>query len=82
MHNSGPCDFDPTEWARSDRQIKGKIKLFDKEGDMNQANADFNNLTPKNAQEIADIGRVGELSNGNTVTVSSISSDGRATLSI
>lgn len=63
------------------RPTKGRSKLFEKKGGLNQANKDFDGLIPSEVKDIPG-GRVGKLSDGSIVIVRSKSSDGRPTLEV
>ena len=68
------------EGAIEGKRTKGKSKIYEKEGDMESANSDFDALNPENVKEI-DGGRVGELPNGDKAIVRG-SKDSRPTLEI
>lgn len=74
---------DLIEDAKPGRRTKGKIKQYEKEGGVDQANKDFDDLNPNDVKEIDTnygTGRAGTLEDGTKVTVRPGSSDGRPTL--
>jgi uncharacterized protein RhaS with RHS repeats len=75
-----PVD-DIIEDATEGRETKGRTKQYEKPGNMDDANKDFDKLKPQNVREF-DKGRVGELPDGRKVNVRDQSSDGRPTLEV
>ncbi|MBT0721501.1 hypothetical protein HGT70_09415 [Rosenbergiella collisarenosi] len=63
------------------RKTSGRSKLFDRAGNIDVANKEFNALSPVNIRDI-DRGRAGELLDGRTIIVRDKSTDGRPTLEI
>jgi RHS repeat-associated protein len=72
----------PIPGTKPGRPTKGRTKQFEKPGDINDANQDFDDLKPENVRPLPNGGRVGDLPGGQTVVVRPTSSDGRPTVEI
>ncbi|HFP7162769.1 TPA: RHS repeat-associated core domain-containing protein, partial [Salmonella enterica subsp. enterica serovar Enteritidis] len=66
-------------------QTTGRSRLYERPGGIDEANKDFDNLSPSDVKDIDNnyvTGRVGTLPDGRTVIVRDGSSDGRPTLEV
>ncbi|EHI7787796.1 TPA: hypothetical protein ACODJ5_004791, partial [Salmonella enterica subsp. salamae serovar 42:g,t:-] len=66
-------------------QTTGRSRLYERPGGIDEANKDFDNLSPSDVKDINNnrvTGRVGTLPDGRTVIVRDGSSDGRPTLEV
>ncbi|HDQ4098754.1 TPA: RHS repeat domain-containing protein, partial [Pseudomonas aeruginosa] len=71
----------PVPGATPGEKTRGPSQVWEKPGDSNTADDDFDNLSPTDVQEIP-VGRKGTLPDGRTVVVRPVSSDGRPTIEI
>ena len=60
----------------------GRSRLFEKKGDFNQANEDFDSLSPENVRDLSNGGRIGTLPDGRTIVVRPDSTQNVPTLEI
>ena len=67
--------------AKPGRETKGRTKQWNKTGNIDNANDDFDSLKPQKVKDIPG-GRTGELPDGRKINVRDHSSDGRPTLEI
>jgi hypothetical protein len=77
--NGNSC---PVSDTTPGRKTKGRTKQFEKPGDFDTANSDFDDLNPSNVKLLPNGGRVGALPNGDKVIVRPDSTDGRPTIEI
>jgi RHS repeat-associated protein len=68
--------------SRPGRATKGRTSQFERSGGFDQANADFDALSPTGVREIGGGGRLGTLPDGRTVIVRQNSSQGSPTLEV
>ncbi len=84
--NEAPKNVDDIlEDSEPGRRTKGKTEQFVKDGGLEKANEDFDNLKPSNVKNFntkKGPGRTGSLPDGRKATVRPKSSDGRSTLEI
>jgi hypothetical protein len=73
---------DLIDGSRPGRPTKGRTRQWDREGGVDQANEDFDNLRPNGVTQRPDGSRTGHLEDGKKVTVRPRSSDGRPTLEV
>ena len=66
----------------SGRKTKGRTKQFEKPGNFDTANDDFDDLNPSDIRPLPNGGRLGKLPNGDKVNVRPASTDGRPTIEI
>ncbi|WP_275472452.1 RHS repeat-associated core domain-containing protein, partial [Pseudomonas citronellolis] len=71
----------PVPGATPGEKTRGPSDIWEKPGDFDTANDDFDNLNPSNVQDIP-VGRRGTLPDGRTVVVRPDSKDGRPTIEI
>ena len=67
--------------AKPGRETKGHTKQWEKPGNMDDANKDFDSLNPQDVKNIPG-GRAGKLPDGRNINVRDHSSDGRPTLEV
>jgi hypothetical protein len=72
----------PVVGATRGRETKGQTTQWEKDGGMDEANNDFDQMNPSNVIQIPDGGRVGSLPDGRRIVVRPNSQDGRPTLEI
>lgn len=77
--DGGNCPIPDT---RLGKKTRGPTDQREKDGDIDTANNDFNNLGLSDVRDIPGIGRVGTLPDGRTVIIRPTSSDGRPTIEI
>ncbi len=80
--NSEKTVDDLTEDAKHENKTGNGTEVYNKEGGLQQAEKDFNDIVvPGSARPIAN-GKVGKTADGKTVNVRNESSDGRPTLEV
>jgi hypothetical protein len=72
----------PVPGATPGRDTKGRSEQWEKPGDMDDANKDFDDKAPQDVRPMPDGGRMGVLPDGRRINVRPNSSDGRPTLEI
>ena len=72
----------PVEGATPGRETKGSTTQWEKQGGMDEANNDFDEMNPTDIKSTPDGGRVGNLPDGRKIIVRPNSKDGRPTLEI
>ncbi len=85
-YSDGKSNSCPIPGTTSGKKTKGRSKLRDKPGNVEDANKDFDSLNPTDITEIIDSkggkGRTETLPNGDRIIVRPNSSDGRPTVEI
>jgi hypothetical protein len=72
----------PIPGTKPGKKTRGPTDQREKEGNVDTANGDFDNLDLSDVRDIPGIGRVGTLPDGRTVIIRPDSSDGRPTIEI
>lgn len=85
---TGPDDVGPTDLeglinsSSPGRKTKGRVRQYNRTGDFDTANTDFDSLSPEDVRDIPNGGRAGVLPDGSQVNVRRTSSGGPPTLEI
>jgi hypothetical protein len=80
--NGGAESTPPVPDATPGRETKGRTTQWEKPGDFDTANEDFDNYHPTDVRDRGDGVRTGTLPSGETIIVRPRSTDGRPTLQI